>query len=173
MYLRLLEEAVLEEKGLPPRRRTECSADLSVSANLPESYVNSQEQRMDLYRRIALIRTEEEADDMTDELIDRFGEPPSAVIALINVALLRGEAAIAGITEISQKDGRLRFTLAQFDMEVVSALESSPDYKGRLKVEPASKPTLSLKLRSEKQIIEHARKFIKVYKLALAKNDNQ
>jgi transcription-repair coupling factor (superfamily II helicase) len=112
---------------------------------------------------------------MTDELIDRFGEPPSAVIALINVALLRGEAAIAGITEISQKDGRLRFTLAQFDMEVVSALESSPDYKGRLKVEPAAKPTLSLKLRSEKQIIEQARRFIKAFSEAssVALSDNR
>ncbi|MDR0952504.1 MAG: transcription-repair coupling factor [Oscillospiraceae bacterium] len=163
MYLRLLEEAVLEERGLPPRVRSECSADISVSANLPDSYVESQEQRMDLYRRIALIRTEEEADDMTDELIDRFGEPPSPVIALINVALLRGEAAKAGIIEISQKEGRLRFTLAQFDLETVSALEQRADYKGRLKVEPAAKPTLSLKLRSNKQIIEQARRFIKAY----------
>ena len=59
MYLKLLEEAVLEERGEKPEQRAECAADLAVSANIPESYVPSQEQRMDLYRRIALVRTAE------------------------------------------------------------------------------------------------------------------
>lgn len=75
MYLKLLEEAVLEERGEKPEQRAECAADLAVSANIPESYVPSQEQRMDLYRRIALVRTEAEADDLMDEVIDRFGRP--------------------------------------------------------------------------------------------------
>ena len=77
---------------------------------------------MDLYRRIALIQTEEDADDMTDELIDRFGDPPRSVNNLIYVALMRGEAAEAGITEISQKGGRLTYKLADFDMAVISNL---------------------------------------------------
>ena len=166
MYLKLLEEAVLEEKGGKPRVHTECSADLSVSANIPDSYVKSSEQRMDLYRRIALIRTEEEADDLTDELIDRFGEPPSAVNSLIHVALLRGEAQEAGISEISQKSGLLRFTLTDFEMEKVSALYEQPEYKGRVKVEAAAKPCISLRLRSNKQIIETARAFVRDYKAA-------
>lgn len=75
MYLKLLEEAVLEERGEKPEQRAECAADLAVSANIPESYVPSQEQRMDLYRRIALVRSEPEADDLMDEVIDRFGDP--------------------------------------------------------------------------------------------------
>ena len=73
MYLKLLEEAVLEEKGEAPARRASTTADLAVTANIPESYIPSEEQRMDLYRRIALIRTESDADDVLDELIDRFG----------------------------------------------------------------------------------------------------
>ncbi len=166
MYLKLLEEAVLEEKGEKPRVHTECSADLSVSANIPDKYVESSEQRMDLYRRIALIRTEEEADDLTDELIDRFGDPPPPVNALIHVALLRGEAQSAGIREISQKSGYLRFTLSDFDMEIVSALYGQPEYKGRVKVEPQAKPCLSLRLRSNKQIIETARGFVRDFKAA-------
>ncbi len=166
MYLKLLEEAVLEEKGEKPRVHTECSADLAVAANIPDSYVSSSEQRMDLYRRIALIRTEEEADDLTDELIDRFGDPPPGVNALIHVALLRGEAQEAQITEISQKAGYLRFTLAEFDMAKVSALYGQPEYKGRVKVEAGSKPCVSLRLRSNRQIIETARKFVADYKTA-------
>ena len=95
MYLRLLEEAVREERGEPVEIRAECSADLAISANIPESYVPSSAQRMDLYRRIALIRSEEEADDMVDELIDRYGDPPSCVNALVSVALLRSDAGRA------------------------------------------------------------------------------
>ena len=168
LYLKLLEDAVLEERGQKPRVHTSCSADLAVSANIPDSYVASSEQRMDLYRRIAMIRSEEEADDLTDELIDRFGDPPQSVNSLIHVALLRGEAEDAGISEISQKSGVLLFTLSEFDMVKVSALHGQPDYKGRVKVEPGAKPCISVHLRSGKRIIETARKFVADYKAAAA-----
>ena len=77
MYLKLLEEAVLQEQGQPVPPKTECAADLSVAASVPDRYVPAPEQRMDLYRRIAAIRSEAEADDLVDELIDRYGEPPA------------------------------------------------------------------------------------------------
>ena len=159
MYMKLLSEAVLEERGIPVPARAECSADLAVSAAIPDRYVPSEEQRMDLYRRIALIRTEEEADDLTDELIDRFGDPPGSVNALIHISLLRGEAGKAGITDISQKQGALRFTLKDFDMEKVSALYAMDAYRGRLRVEAGSKPCLSLKVRSKTRVIDEARAF--------------
>ncbi len=164
MYLKLLEEAVLEERGIKTEKRAECAADLAVSANIPERYVSSAEIRMDLYRRIALIRTEEEADDLTDELIDRFGDPPSSVNSLIHVALLRGEATGAGIADISQKSGFIRFVLTDFDMARVSELYAQAKYKGRVKVEAGNKPTLSLKLQSSKRIIETAREFVADWK---------
>ena len=114
---------------------------------------------MDIYRRIALIRTEEEADDLTDELIDRFGETPPGVNALIHVALLRGEAGKAGITDISQKQGYLRFTVTDFDMEKVSALYAMPEYNGRLHVEAGSKPCLRLRIKNKNRVIDEARRF--------------
>ena len=159
MYLKLLEEAVQEEKGEKPAVRCECSADLAVAANIPDRYVPSQEQRMDLYRRIALIRSEEEADDLTDEIIDRFGDPPASVNTLILVALLRGEASRAGITDITQKSGTLRFTVDDFDLARVSELYARPEYKGRLRVEAGSKPALSLRLPAKARVIEEARRF--------------
>ena len=159
MYMKLLSEAVLEARGVEVPARAECSADLAVAANIPDRYIPSAEQRMDIYRRIALIRTEEEADDLTDELIDRFGDPPPGVNALIHVALLRGEAGRAGITDISQKQGYLRFTVKDFDMEKVSALYATPEYKGRLRVEAGSKPCLSLKIKSKGRVIDEARRF--------------
>ncbi|MDO4973185.1 MAG: transcription-repair coupling factor [Eubacteriales bacterium] len=160
MYMKLLSEAVLEARGVPVQQRADCSADLAVAANIPERYIPSSEQRMDVYRRIALIRTEEEADDLTDELIDRFGDPPPGVNALIHVALLRGEAGRAGITDIAQKQGYLRFTVENFDMEKVSALYAQPAYKGRLRVEAGSKPCLSLRIKAKGRVIDEARRFV-------------
>ncbi len=159
MYMKLLNEAVLEERGIPVPQRADCSADLAVAANIPDRYVPSSEQRMDLYRRIALIRTEEEADDLLDELIDRYGDPPPGVNALIQVAILRGVAGNAGITDIVQKQGELRFTLRDFDMQKVSELYARPEYKGKLRVEAGSKPCLSLKIKSKKNVIDEARAF--------------
>ncbi|MEI3102388.1 MAG: TRCF domain-containing protein [Oscillospiraceae bacterium] len=159
MYMKLLSEAVLEARGIEVPQRAECSADLAVAANIPDRYIPSSEQRMDIYRRIALIRTEAEADDLTDELIDRFGDPPPGVNALIHVALLRGEAGKAGITDIAQKQGYLRFTVENFDMEKVSGLYALPEYKGRLKVEAGSKPCLSLRIKDKNRVIEEARRF--------------
>ena len=161
MYLKLLEEAVLEEKGEQVERRASTTADFAVSANIPESYVASSEQRMDLYRRIALIRTEADADDVLDELIDRFGEPPGAVTSLVRVALVRGEAGKAGITDITQKGNILRFTLAEFDMERVSAMYAQSRYKGRLKVEASKKPVLALRLPTGARVLDEAADFIK------------
>ena len=103
LYLKLLEEAVLEERGEEKRIETECAADLTVNAHIPDRYVPSAEQRMDLYRRIAAIRTDEDASDLLDEMLDRYGEAPKSVLALLDVALLRSAAAKAGVSDISQK----------------------------------------------------------------------
>ena len=162
MYLKLLEEAVLEERGETPPVRTECSADLSVTANIPEKYVPSPEQRMDLYRRIALVRTEADADDLTDELIDRFGDPPQSVNALIHVALLRGEAGKAGISDIQQKNSMMYFTLVDFDMERLSALYARPEFKGRVKLD-AGRPRLGLKLRPGSRPLVEARALVNAW----------
>ena len=81
--------------------------------------------------------------------------------ALINVALLRGEAGKAGISDISQKSGKLIFALRDFDMQRISALYARPEYKGVLKVEAGTAPRVSLRLRSNARIVDQARKFIK------------
>ena len=160
MYMKLLNEAVLEARGIEVPAKAECSADLAVAANIPEKYVESSEQRMDLYRRIALIRSEEEADDLLDEMIDRFGDPPPGVSSLIQIALLRGEAGKAGITDISQKQGSIRFTVKDFNMEKVSAIYEKPEFRRRLKIEAGKTPCVSLKILSKTHVIDEARAFI-------------
>jgi len=163
MYLKLLNEAVLEEKGEAPPVRTECAADLSVDANIPADYVPMPEQRMDLYRRIAYIRTQADAEDVTDELIDRYGEPPDSVLTLIQVALLRGLATRAGISEISQKGGQLHVSFSEFSLERISAIYQLPGFQGRIKILAGETPAIRMKLTGDAPVIDQATAFVRVY----------
>lgn len=162
LYMKLLEEAVLEQKG-ETKKEVGCTADITVDAGIPESYVDSSEQRMDLYRRIALIRSSEDADDMMDELLDRYGDPPVSVENLIRVAILRCEAADAGICDIAQKAGFLRFKLTDFDMHRISALYQLRQYQGQVKVEAGTAPCLTLKVQKS-DILKQASQFVRAYK---------
>jgi len=163
MYLKLLEEAVLTEQGQPVPRKMECAADLTVSASIPDRYVPVAEQRMDLYRRIAQIRDEAEADDLVDELLDRYGEPPKTVNNLISVALLRSAAANCGISEITQKGGALIFMVPDLDLQCISALCAGEKYRGRLLFSAGERPYLSLKLRRGEESLRTAQSLISDY----------
>ena len=100
--------AVAEEKGeAPAQTAAECTVDLPIEAHIPESYIDATTVRLDVYRLIADIRSDEDASDVTDELIDRFGDPPASVMGLIRVALARNRATLLGITEIGALPGRV------------------------------------------------------------------
>ena len=155
LYLRLLEEAVLEEQGKPVPKPQECLVDLAVSAAIPEKYIPAPEQRMDLYRRIVRIQDQEEADDITDELIDRYGDPPRGVTNLIAIALLRVKAARLGISEIAQKE-TLRFSLPKPDFQKVAAVCGLEKYRRRLLFSAGDKPHLALRLKKGDDVIKLA-----------------
>ena len=166
LYLKLLEEAVLEERGEEKKIETECAADLTLNANIPERYVTSPEQRMDLYRRIAAIRTNDDASDLMDEMIDRYGEPPKPVLALLDVALLRAAAAKAGVSDITQKKDVLRFTLAVFRPEALVQVCGLTKYKFRLTLSAGETPMLTLKLKPGADVLETALELVEDLKLA-------
>lgn len=167
MYLKLLDEAVLEERGEKPKE-PDCTADLNVTANVDKNYVARGEERMDLYRRMAAIREQSDADDLLDEIIDRYGDPPKGVLNLIDIALLRANARHASIVDIRQKGTEVLFTLANLNLEAISAICSEDDYKNRIQfVATAKQPTLRLKLvpnldslRQSKVFIDHLRKYL-------------
>ena len=146
MYLKLLEEAVLEEQGVPDAKPPECTADLSVTANIPKSYVPSGEQRMDLYRRMAAVRSQDDADDLLDEIVDRYGDPPRGVMNLIDIALLRANAARAGVADISQKNGSILFRLRALNLAAVSALCADEALRGRVLFSAGNTPMLTCRL---------------------------
>jgi len=156
MYLQLLEDAVLEERGEKKAVTTECAADITVNANIPDRYVPSAEQRMDLYRRIAAIRSQEDASDLLDELMDRYGDPPRSVYALLDVAMLRAAAARAGISDISQRSDKLKFVFQQFSVEAIAQVCAMAKYRQRLHLAAGDVPALTLTLRPKEAVLEAA-----------------
>ena len=162
LYLKLLEEAVLEERGdaVP---EPECTADLDITANISGDYVPSGEQRMDLYRRMAAIRTREDADELLDEIVDRFGDAPKGVLNLIDVALLRAKAAAAGVTELRQKDDALLLTLSTLDFAAVSGVCAEAALKGRVFFSAGRNPMLTVKLRRDDDPLKLAKQAVSLY----------
>lgn len=152
MYIRLLSEAVGLMKGEEPKRPVDegCLVDMQVQAHIPESYIESLNLRLDVYRRIAEVETESDAMDVTDELIDRFGDPPPAVQGLIDIALLRNTASRLGITEVKQQGEALLLYVAQLDMGQVGALIKL--MQGRVLLSAGSRPYLSVKLQGREPL---------------------
>ncbi len=153
MYMKLLNEAVAEEKGeAPAKADVECSVDLPIEAHIPEDYIDATHLRLDVYRLIADIRSDEEASDVVDELIDRFGDPPAAVMGLVRVALARNLAAGMGITEVKYGSGNILFFMSSLDMRMVSAMVGS--MPGRVMLSAGAKPYLTVKPEKGKKLID-------------------
>ena len=144
MYLKLLYEAIAEEKGEKPEKVPECLVDIQIDAHIPEDYITSLNQRIDMYRKIMLVCEDSDKIDLQDELIDRYGDPPQSVLGLIEVSLLRNKAARLGITEISQKNGSMYFYTEYLDAHQIAALSAA--YKGQITYNCYGKSYASVKI---------------------------
>ena len=146
MYLRLLSEAVAEKQGKTPENKAsaECLVDIRLEAHIPDEYIDNPAQRIEIYRKIASVRNEADAMDMTDELFDRFGEPPQSVMGLIEVARLRNKAAHFGFKEITQKGDALHFIPEKLDVNLSMMLSAA--MKGKVTINAGEKPYLAVKL---------------------------
>ena len=163
MYLKLLDEAVLEERGEAPRE-LDCTADLNVTANVDKEYVSRGEERMDLYRRMAAIRSQEDADDLLDEIIDRYGDPPKGVLNLIEIALLRANARKVSIRDIRQKAGEIQFVLGELNFQAFSDLCQEAAYKNRIQlIASAKQPTMRLRLSTGVDSLKQCKLFVAHY----------
>ena len=134
-------------KGEPIQETAECTVDIQIDAHIPESYMESLSQRLDMYRKIAGVRNQEDEMDLLDELIDRYGEPPKSVQGLITVSRLRNTAAQLGITEINQRGGSMLFYMEHPTAEMIGAL--SRKYRGRVQFGSVGKPYLGVELAGE------------------------
>ncbi|MBQ8598677.1 MAG: transcription-repair coupling factor, partial [Oscillospiraceae bacterium] len=152
LYMKLLSEAIAVGQGKEVQYKAEeCQVDISIGAHIPEEYIEDLTQRLDIYKKIASIETKEDALDILDELIDRFGEPPNSVKGLVDVSLLRNTAARMGISKITQKNDSLIFLQETFDLETASHLAAT--LKGRIMVNAGKEPYLAVRvLKGEKPV---------------------
>ncbi len=124
MYCELLKESVNEAQGIETKADITVSIDLDVDAYIPEKYIKNHNQRIDIYKKIAAVQCDDDASEISDELIDRYGDLPRAVNNLIDIALVKALAKNAGIYEINQTGTNVmfRFNKGEMDLETIAGL---------------------------------------------------
>ena len=168
LYIKLLNEAVLEEKGEKIESAPECTVSVKYNAYIPEKYVPFSSQRMGLYKRIALIENEYDRIDLSDEMIDRYGDMPKPVENLLTVALLRANAIKCGIVSVTQEGNEFRLTPSSLDIEIWSDVEE--DFPGKMKIILSSTPYLSLRPEKSQTGLVTVNKALEKYIELLNKN---
>ncbi len=142
MYCKLLEEAVKNVKGEKTEEELITSVDIKTDTFIPDSYIASHNIRIEVYKRIAAVQSQEDKENTIDELIDRFGQPPQSVINLIDISLIRCCASACGISDVTEREGRvfLRFA-AEPDAEKIKSIILK--FRGQLLYSPGKTPRLA------------------------------
>ncbi len=152
-YIRILEQAVRDEQGLPaPETQQECKIDLKISAYIPEDYISDNENRIDIYKRIADITCKEDYDEVTEEIRDRFGPIPDPVKLLCSVSSARSNAARLGIYEIRRQGTAILLYGDNFsDLQIRNAVAELP---GRVYYSARGKKYLAVDVKNGEDPIE-------------------
>lgn len=146
MYCRILQESINEAKGVKDSSVVNVSVDININAYIPESYITSANQRIDMYKKIAAIETEEDEFEIRDELIDRYGEPPSSVLNIIAVAAVKPAAREVGCIEITQRGRVMTLTFMENKLtpEIIFGLDKK--YPKRIKVVSSDTPAIRINM---------------------------
>lgn len=168
LYMKLLNEAVIEEKGEKIEKKPECTVDIQADAYLSKNYIPSSPQRMEMYKKIARITCEDDYDDMIDEICDRFGEPSAPALNLCRIALIRAAAANAGFIKIAERDGKITLTPETIIPAAVTALaEEFSDC--RVKVILGAQPSITCNVRKGERNTEFLIDLISAYSSLITK----
>ena len=160
LYVKMLGQAIARAKGEPIQRdKSECLVDLRVDAFIPEKYIADGPGRIEAYKRIAAIQTPEDAADVLDELIDRYGDPPPSVSDLVNVSLVRVQAAAVGVYEVTQKKDTLLLQVETLDLAMIRGLLIA--FNGRVTAGAGTKPYLSVTLQPDEKPLELLQSILK------------
>ena len=144
LYCKMLNQAVMKCKGIPVSQDFTTVVDLNADAYIPESYIVNEEQKLDIYKRIADMETEKDREEMLDELMDRFGQIPEIVDNLLRIARIRVRAHELGITDVKGTPGRVTCIFrpdVRLNAQGMQALLQA--YQGSLILETTGKPRLT------------------------------
>ena len=148
LYCKLLNDAVKELKGdVTAEEEFETTVDLEADAYIPESYIRNEVQKLDMYKRIALLQSEEELSELQDELVDRFGDIPQSVNRLLEIAVLRNLAHEVYVTQLVWHGAKVRLVLYPKANLIAQRIpELIKKFGGRLKFLPGGAPEFSYEL---------------------------
>ncbi len=161
MYLKILNDAVLEEKGIAPKEKIECVINIGRDSYIPETYIPSAAQRIDIYKKIAAIENAQDVDDIADELLDRYGDLPSSVETLLSISLVRAMACECGFIQIDQKQNDV--VVYPKELDVLAWSEMGGIYPGRIVMRPTDKPHVLCKGRRGEPVFAFLDNFLKNY----------
>ena len=171
LYVKLLNEAVLEERGEYKPKATDATVDIKVDAHIPEYYISTSAQRMEIYKKISLISGVEDLDDIFDEIIDRFGDPPKEVSRLVRISLIRVLASRCKITKVTYDKGALSFIISEVKLGVWSELFDK--YKG-LSLRHGANPYVTINVKTVDEAVITATDILTEYeRIASSEEKNE
>ncbi len=164
MYCKLLDEVVKEIKGEEVIEEIDVQIDLNVSSYIPDEYIENPSQKIEIYQNIALCRTEEDIQNVTDEVLDRYGTMPKEIENLLEVARIKMLARAAYVLKINQKQENVVFHFEKDNFNVDCIDKLMKIYRNRIKFSPATEPYITFKLQNVKNLLIEVQEFLKQLK---------
>ncbi|MGN1095709.1 MAG: transcription-repair coupling factor [Eubacteriales bacterium] len=161
LYIKILDEAVLEETDAKKEQKPECVINIGRDSYIPKSYIPSEAQRIDIYKKIARVSTEADADDIADELLDRFGDLCPSVETLLDAALCRALGRECGFAQIDERNGSVVIYPLRLDLSAWSQMADI--FPGRILINPSEKPYVSCRKPPKEPIFSYIRTLLKKY----------
>ena len=161
MYCTILDQVVKEIKGEEIIEEVDVSIDLDVTSYIPNEYIENSSQKIEVYQNIALCKNEEDIQNITDEIIDRFGPMSYEVENLLDIARIKNLAREKNILKISQKKENIVFYFdsTKFDFGVVDKLMKT--FRNRIRFSPSKEPYITFKIKDMKKILEECKDFLR------------
>ena len=151
-YCKLLDEVLKEMQGIEVEEEKELQIDLSFSSYIPEEYIENSAQKIEIYQDIALCKTEEDIQNVTDEIIDRYGKMPKEVENLLEIARIKNLAKKANVLKIMQKKDGIVFLYDRdkFNMDIIDKMVKK--YNRRVRFSPGKDPYITFVLENKREV---------------------
>jgi transcription-repair coupling factor (superfamily II helicase) len=158
-YCKLLDEVVKEMKGIEVEEDIDVSIDINISSYIPDSYIENESQKIEVYQNIALCNTDEDIKNIKEDIEDRFGKVPKEVINLLEIARIKAMCKKLGITKINQKQASIVFNFnpETFIMDIDSIVKK---YKNRVRFSPAREPYITFRLENQDNVLDEVIEFL-------------
>ncbi len=159
-YCKLLDEVIKESKGIKVEEEQDITIDLNVSSYIPDSYINNNTQKIEVYQNIALCRNEEDIKNVTEDILDRFGKMPKEMFSLLGIARIKEKCKEIGITKITQKQEKVVFYFnpESFTLDIADLIAK---YNNRIKFSTGINPYITFTLKNTYNVIDEIIEFLK------------